>query len=94
VDELLRRHPGSIAVSARTGAGVAQLEAVLAERIPRPDLAIEVLVPFSRGDLVNRVHAEGDVLEQEHTGTGTRLRARVRAPLAAELAEYAVVARS
>lgn len=90
VDELLRRYPGSVAVSARSGAGIDELVAVLAERIPRPDVELEVLLPFSRGDLVSRVHADGDVLEQEHTEHGTRLRARVRPPLAAELADYEV----
>ena len=50
-------------------------------------------VPFSRGDLVSRVHAEGEVAEQDHTGEGTRLRARVRPGLAAELSEFVVDAR-
>jgi GTPase len=90
VDELLRRHPGAVAVSARNGDGVNRLVDMLADRIPRPDVEVEVLVPFSRGDLVSRVHVDGEVLEQEHTATGTRLRARVRAPLAGELAEFAV----
>jgi GTPase len=90
VDELLRRYPGSVAVSARTGAGMDELVTVLAGRVPRPDVEVEVLIPFSRGDLVNRVHADGEVLTQEHTEHGTRLRARVRTALAAELAEYQV----
>ena len=90
VDELLRRESGALAVSARDGSGVDQLVAALADRLPRPQVELEVLVPFSRGDLVSRVHADGDVLEQEHTATGTRLRARVRTPLAGELAAYLV----
>ena len=90
VDELLRRETGALAVSARDGSGVDQLVAALADRLPRPQVELEVLVPFSRGDLVSRVHADGDVLEQEHTAAGTRLRARVRSPLAGELAAYLV----
>jgi GTPase len=34
---------------------------------------------------VNRVHTSGEVLEEQHTGEGTRLVARVGAQLAADL---------
>jgi GTP-binding protein HflX len=85
VARLRRREPTAIVVSARTGAGLDQLVAALSERLPRPDVDVDVLVPYARGDLVSRVHAQGDVLETEHTGTGTRLRARVPSALANEL---------
>ena len=47
-----------------------------------------MLVPFSRGDLVSRVHREGDVLTEEHTADGTRLNARVGSLLAVELGGF------
>jgi len=47
-------------------------------------------VPYDRGDLVSRVHADGEVLAEEHTGEGTRLRAKVLPTLAGDLAAYAV----
>jgi GTP-binding protein HflX len=90
VERLLRRHRGAIAVSAHTGAGMDALVAAVAEALPRPDVAVEVLVPYSRGDLVNRMHKEGEVDTEEHTGAGTMLRARVPAPLAAELGRFTV----
>jgi GTP-binding protein HflX len=37
------------------------------------------------------VHEQGQVLAEEHTAHGTRLRARVWPALAAELAPYATV---
>jgi GTP-binding protein HflX len=86
VSRLCRREPGAVAVSARTGDGLDGLLAILGERLPRPDVDVDVLVPYDRGDLVARVHGEGEVLETEHTGTGTRLRARVPMALAGELA--------
>jgi len=85
---LLRDVPGAVAVSARTGEGMAELMDRLAALLPRPQVALEVMLPFARGDLVNRVHAEGEVLGQEHTPEGTRLRARVRPALAGELAPF------
>jgi GTP-binding protein HflX len=44
--------------------------------------------------LVARVHELGDVVAEEHTAEGTRLRARVTPALAAELAPYAAVSTS
>lgn len=85
VQRLLRRERGAVSVSARTGEGFPELLEAVAGALPRPDVEVDVLVPFRRGDLVNRAHTEGEVLAEEHTGAGTRLHARVRAPLAAEL---------
>jgi GTP-binding protein HflX len=82
---LLRTQPGAIAVSARTGEGVEQLLEVLAERLPRPRVEVDVVVPYRRGDLVHRVHTDGEVLAEEHTPEGTRLHAHVAPALAAEL---------
>ena len=49
-----------------------------------------MLLPYDRGDLVSRVHRDGEVLTEEHTAEGTRLHAQVRGQLAGELAPYAV----
>jgi GTP-binding protein HflX len=90
VGRVCRREPGAIAVSARTGAGLTELVSALATRLPRPEVDVDVLVPYDRGDLVARVHSEGEVLETEHTGEGTRLRARVSTALAAALGKAPV----
>ena len=47
-----------------------------------------MLLPYDRGDLVSRVHDDGEVLAQEHRAEGTRLRAQVSARLAGELSAY------
>ncbi|MFD2473969.1 GTPase HflX [Amycolatopsis silviterrae] len=80
--------PGSVQISARTGSGVADLAEVLAERLPRAETVLDALVPYSRGELVSRAHAEGEVLEEEHVADGTRLKVRVRADLAASLRAF------
>jgi len=81
-----------VVVSARTGEGMDELETIVARELPRPEVAVDVLLPYDRGDLVSRVHDEGDQVGQEHVAEGTRVRARVNAALAAELAPYAVSA--
>ena len=44
-----------------------------------------MLLPYTAGRLVARVHDDGEVLSSEHTADGTRLHARVGPALAAEL---------
>jgi GTP-binding protein HflX len=77
-------------VSARTGVGLDQLRRMVAERLPRPDVDVDVLVPYERGDLVARVHRDGEVVSAEHLAGGTRLVARVDGALAAALEKFAV----
>ncbi|MPZ96267.1 MAG: GTPase HflX [Propionibacteriales bacterium] len=87
---LQAREPHSVVVSARTGAGIADALVALEADLPRPAVEVEALVPYDRGDLINRVHEYGEVLALEHVADGTRLRARVHADLAGELEAYAV----
>ena len=87
---LRRLAPDALFVSARTGAGLDGLRSEIDRRLPRPDILINVLLPYSRGDLVDRVHREGEILEQSHTADGTRLCARVSAALAAATSPFAV----
>src|SRR5699024_7640970 len=74
-----------VVVSARTGDGIQQLRELIAERLPRPAVEVDLVVPYSRGDLISRVHSTGEVLAQEHLMDGTRMHARVDEALAAEL---------
>ena len=87
---LRTRLPGAVAVSARTGRGLEELRGRIEEMLPRPDVAVDVVVPYSRGDLVARVHADGEIESIDYGPEGTRVRARVDAPLAAELWACAV----
>ncbi len=88
IDRLRRREKHCVVVSARTGAGMDQLALLLARELPRPSVPVDVLLPYDRGDLVSRVHDEGELLEQDHGADGTRVRALVPAALAGELAAY------
>ncbi len=90
IARLRSRERSAIVVSARTGEGLDELRARVDELLPRPDVEVEVLLPYGRGDLVSRVHADGHVLTEAHEESGTRLRAKVLPPLAGELAAFAV----
>ena len=63
---------------------------LIADELPRPEIAVTVLLPYDRGDLVNRLHQEADILTSEHTAHGTRVEARINQTLVDELAAYTV----
>ncbi|GAA2883969.1 GTPase HflX [Streptomyces mexicanus] len=88
LQRLLRVEKHAIAVSARTGKGIAELLALIDDELPRPAVEIEALVPYTQGKLVARAHTEGEVISEEHTAEGTLLKARVHEELAADLAPY------
>ena len=88
IDRLRRHEKHSIVVSARTGEGLDELRVLIGDELPQPDVEVDVLVPYDRGDLVSRIHEQGEVLESRHEAEGTQVRARVHADLAAELAAF------
>ncbi|GEL19005.1 GTPase HflX [Pseudonocardia asaccharolytica] len=85
--------PGAVFVSAHRGDGINVLRRRIAELLPRPEVDVELLLPYTEGSLAARVHAEGEVLASDHTADGTRLRARVGAELANAVLPFAVAGR-
>jgi len=85
IARLRRQERGAVVVSAHTGFGIDELRACIDESLPHPPVQIEVLVPYGRGDLVSRMHTEGEVLTEDHREAGTFVRARVHPDLAAAL---------
>jgi GTP-binding protein HflX len=85
---LLAAESRAIVVSARTGQGIDELMDWIETELPRPGVELEALVPYTEGALVSRIHAEGEVLSEEHTEQGTLIRAQVTEELAALLAPY------
>ena len=80
--------PGAVFVSARTGLGMNRLRSIIADRLPRPEHQVEVVLPYTEGGLAARVHEHGQVVAEEHRAEGTWLRARVSEDLAAALRPY------
>jgi GTP-binding protein HflX len=81
--------PDALWVSARTGEGMDVLRDRLSLALPRPEVQVDVLLPYDRGDLVARLHRDGEVLTEVHEAAGTRLCARVGPELAAALSGHA-----
>ena len=83
-------YPDALEVSAQTGSGLEALRHEVARRLPRPEVEIDVLVPFKNAGLVSRAHDVGEVDEEEWTDLGVRLKGRVPKDLAARLREVGV----
>jgi GTP-binding protein HflX len=86
---LKRLAPDGLLVSARTGAGLEELTAEIERRLPVPEVEVTALLPYTRGDLVARLHDSAEVLRTEHTPDGTLVSARVSPAFAAVLAPFA-----
>ncbi|MGI9226296.1 MAG: GTPase HflX [Candidatus Nanopelagicaceae bacterium] len=74
---LLRKEPNSFAFSAKTGFGVDNLLRAIENSLPHPNIEIDTVIPYTRGDLVNEIHEKGEVLDEEYRPDGTYLRALV-----------------
>ncbi len=92
IDRLRRHEKHAITVSARTGEGLDALRELIATELPQPEIEVEVLVPYDRGDLVSRLHDEAEILESRHGVEGTHVRAKVSSAMEAELSAYTVIA--
>ena len=87
---LRQREPHSVVVSAKTGEGIPDAIAAVEDELPRPDVEFKALLPYERGDLINRLHQHGEIDSMEHTADGTLVVGRANEDLAGELAAYAV----
>ena len=85
IEGIRRREPGAVVVSARTGNGVDELMSAVEAALPTPWTEVACVLPYSRGDLLARVYAQGEVIGIDHGADGTSIKARVPAGLAEEL---------
>ena len=67
-----------------------ELRALVESELPRPGVAFTALLPYERGDLINKLHQHGEIDSMEHTGEGTLVAGRANEDLAGELSSYAV----
>ena len=86
--ELRGMEPGALLVSAASGEGIDMLLEQIEALLPRPEILVKVLIPYSRGDLVSRIHSEARIVSVIHQDDGTLVEARVKPQLASELSLY------
>ena len=82
--------PDCVMVSAKTGQGMNDLLERISELLPHPDVSVNVLIPYDRGDLVSRMHLAARIETLEYREEGTFVKAMVKPDLAAEIEKYRV----
>ncbi|MFM6975147.1 MAG: GTPase HflX [Agromyces sp.] len=80
--------PTAVFVSSRTGDGIDALQQRIQQLLPDVSVAIDVTIPFDRGELVSELHDSARVDDIEYTEAGTRVRARVSPEQAAHFAAF------
>ncbi len=90
VKRLVDLNPGSVGISAETGAGIDGLLNAVADRLRIGAEVYELLIPYARGDVMASVHREGEVLAEMPEVNHMRFTARLDAASAARLHEWIV----
>lgn len=89
VETYLRRFPGSVAISARTGESVNKLVHALQDALSAWRLRSRFKIPASESALIAEIHRVGHVLELKYEGNDAIIVAHVPPELAQKLERYA-----
>ena len=63
----------AILISARDGTGLETLKAEIARRITAMRHRAELVIPYSKGNLLSMIHSSGQVLSEEYLAEGTKV---------------------
>jgi GTP-binding protein HflX len=86
----VKRFPGSVAISARSGEGVAELVQALQGTLGSLRLRSRFRIPVCESALIAEIHRVGHVLELRYEGDDALIVAHVPPHLEAKLAQYSV----
>ena len=89
VDSYLKRFPGSVAISARTGEGVNKLVQGLEDALSSWRLRSRFRLPANESALIAEIHRVGHVLELRYEGSDAVIVAHIPPHLEQKLANYA-----
>jgi GTP-binding protein HflX len=88
VKTALNEYPNAVVFSALTGQGLDDLRKMLDTVLRRQMAPIDVLIPYTHGELVALVHEHGFIEREEHGETGTHLVGRLPVELAGRYVDY------
>lgn len=88
LSKLLERYPGSVTVSALDGSGFTTLTDAIERRAFESSMLMHVLLPYTRGDLVQFAHEHTSLISESYSEAGTELTLRVPRQYSATFAPY------
>jgi GTP-binding protein HflX len=90
VEAFLMRYPGSVAVSAQTGQGLAGLVEAIQERLTSDMKTLTLRVPHADYSIASLVMREGTILRERHDDESTWLHCRIPARIEKRVQPYIV----
>ncbi len=85
LENLVKRYEPSVAVSARTGENVRALLQCLGEVLGKGMETRELLIPYSQAGIIDVLHRQAQVLQEEYEDEGIRLRVNIGEELYREI---------
>jgi len=83
-------YPNSVAISARTGAGIEELLGEISSQIRPERELVQLKIPHEQAALIARLHQVGQVLERRYYGRTAKFKARIPPHYHAEFAAFMV----
>ncbi len=90
LNRLREQFPNSVAISARTGEGIAPLFAELGTQLRPIREFLDLRVPQEKAAVIARIHAVGQVVTSRYSGKNARFKVRIPPHLHDEFAAYIV----
>ncbi len=84
------KYPNSVAISAKTGEGIAPLLAELGTQLRPIREYLDLRVPQEKAAVIARIHAVGQVVESRYSGKNARFKVRIPPHLVEEFAPFVV----
>lgn len=81
---------GSVTISALTGEGVDELLEAISRALPPTRREVELLLPYSRGELAAKIRRDGIIISEEYKNDGIAMKAVVDVRFLGEFEEYIV----
>lgn len=83
-------YPEAVTVSATEGTGIEALKGHLADHLARGSKLVELLIPYTKGQVLGVLRREAEVLAEDHTADGTLVSVRLPIDQADRYGEFAV----
>lgn len=78
----------SVHISAKQGTGIDRLLAAIENNLPVRVKRVELLLPFSKGNLTAEIRQSGTLISEEYTADGIKVKALIDESLYARVREY------
>lgn len=90
-ERLVEEWPGSVAISAQSGAGIDQLLSLITQNCQKKMERVVALVPYDQAALIEACYKFGRVIKKDYLDDGVYLEAELLPEMCAKLRAYAIV---